>query len=391
VKNHYELFLNGPARVLAKNWRIFIMVQSFTRVIIHIDLDYFFAQIEEKDRPEYKDKPVVVCVYSGRTEDSGAVSTANYVARRFGVRSGMPIAWAKRVLKEKDAIFLPVNHDKYETVSDEIMELLRDYGQRFEQVSIDEAFIDVTERVRGDYHAAENLAKEIKDMILGRVGLTCSIGVGPNKLVSKIAANIVKPNGLTVVPPEIVIGFLRPLPVGRLFGVGRKTEKIMIEKGLKTIGELAEYPVDSLIHIFGKTLGTYFHEAAYGIDESEVQERGTPKSLSRITTLKIDTREPETILPVLESLSKAVSKRAEAEGLAYRTVALTVVAQDMSVHSKSTTLEDATVGVDIITKSVRRLFEEYLKESTLNLRRVGVRVSALSLVAGQKTLSSYLG
>jgi len=367
------------------------MAQPSGRVVIHVDLDYFFAQIEEKEHPEYKDKPVVICVYSGRTEDSGAVSTANYVARRFGIRSGMPIAWAKRLLKEEDTLFLPVNLDKYRVVSDEIMDLLRTYGNKFEQESIDEAFLEVTERVGGDYRGAEKLAKEIKDAILRRTGLTCSVGVGPNKLVAKIAANQVKPDGQTVVLPEVVKEFLRPLPVGRLFGVGRKTEKIMVEKGLKTIGDLADHPVEDLVHTFGEASGTYFHEAANGIDESEVQERGSPKSLSRIATLKADTRDPAALLPVVEGLCGALARRSEVEKLAYRTVSLVAVAEDMSIHSRSMSLEGATTGKDVMVKAVGRLLEDYLRGSTLNLRRVGVRISNLSPVVGQKSLSAYLG
>jgi len=367
------------------------MAQPSGRVVIHVDFDYFFAQIEEREQPEYKGKSVVVCVYSGRTEDSGAVSTANYVARRFGVRSGMPIVWAKRILKEEDAVFLPVNLVKYREISDEIMDLLRTYGDSFEQVSIDEAFLEVTKRVGGDYVAAEKLAGEIKDAILRRTGLTCSVGVGPNKLIAKIAANQVKPDGLTVVPSETVNEFLRLLPVGRLYGVGRKTEKIMVEKGLKTIGDLADHPVDDLVHTFGKTLGLYFHEAANGIDESEVQERGPPKSLSRIATLKKDTREPEALLPVLIELCEALIRRIEVEGLAYRTVSLVTISEDMAMRSKSLTLEDATTDKDVLLRTVKSLLGDYLRESTLNLRRIGVRVSSLSPLAGQRRLSSYMG
>jgi len=367
------------------------MAQSSGRIVIHVDLDYFFAQIEEREHPEYKEKPVVVCVYSGRTEDSGAVSTANYVARKFGVRSGMPIAWAKRALKDRDAVFLPVNPAKYQAISSRIMELLRAHGEKFEQVSIDEAFLEVTERVRGDYRSAENLAKEIKDSIRRQEGLTCSVGVGPNKLVAKIAANQVKPDGLTIVVPEAVKEFLRPLPVGRLFGVGRKTEKVMIEKGLKTIGDLAAHPLDDLIRTFGKTLGAYFHEAANGIDESEVQERGQPKSLSRIATLKKDTRELEALLQVLDELCEALARRSEVAKLAYRTVSLVVVTAEMSMHSKSLTLDDAAIGKVVLMRAVRRLLEDYLTESVLNLRRVGVRISNLSPIVGQRSLISYMG
>ena len=360
------------------------------RVVLHIDLDYFYAQVEETENPEYKGKPVVVCVYSGRTHDSGAVSTANYVARRFGVKSGIPISWAKRMLRETDAIFIPVDLAKYRAISDRIMNLLRAYGDEFEQVSIDEAFLEVTQRIQGDYASAEKLAEEVKEAIRRETGLTCSVGVGPNKLVSKIAANKAKPDGLTVVTPASVVEFLNPLPIGRLYGVGRKTESLLTAKGLKTIGELASYPVNELIRTFGKTLGNYFHKAANGIDESEVQERGPPKSISHIVTLKKDTRDPEALITVLAEIAKVLIARIQSNRMAFRTVGITVIADDMSIHSRSTSLEEATVDTEILLRTGGSLLKEYLEGSTLNVRRLGLRASTLTSLAGQKSLRAYL-
>ena len=360
------------------------------RVVLHIDLDYFYAQVEETENPEYKGKPVVVCVYSGRTHDSGAVSTANYVARRFGVKSGMPISWAKRMLREKDAIFIPVDLAKYRAISDRIMNLLRAYGDEFEQVSIDEAFLEVTQRIQGDYASAEKLAEEVKEAIRRETGLTCSVGVGPNKLVSKIAANKAKPDGLTVVTPASVVEFLNPLPIGRLYGVGRKTESLLTAKGLKTIGELASYPVNELIRTFGKTLGNYFHKAANGIDESEVQERGPPKSISHIVTLKKDTRDPEALITVLAEIAKVLIARIQSNRMAFRTVGITVISDDMAIHSRSISLEEATVDTEILLRTGESLLREYLKGSTLNVRRLGLRASTLTSLAGQKSLRAYL-
>jgi len=361
------------------------------RIVLHIDLDYFYAQIEETENPEYKGKPVVVCVYSGRTDDSGAVSTANYVARRFGVKSGMPISWAKRTLRETDAIFLPVDLAKYRTVSDRIMDLLRAYGDEFEQVSIDEAYLEATQRVQRDYASAEKLAREVKEAILRETGLTCSIGVGPNKLISKIAANMVKPDGLSVVAPDSVEEFLKPLPLARLYGVGRKTESIFTAKGLKTIGDLANYPLNELINTFGKTIGTYFHKAANGIDESEVQERGPPKSISHIITLKKDTRDPGVLIPVLAEIAKVLFARIQSKRMAVRTVGIIVIADDMSIHSRSASLEEATTESEILLKTGERLLEEYLKKSTVDVRRLGLRASTLTSLSGQRSLSAYLG
>ena len=155
-----------------------------------VDLDYFFAQCEERRNPSIKGKPVVVCVYSGRTKDSGAVSTANYEARKYGVKSGIPISLAKKKLKDVDAVFLPVDKEFYKEISDSIMQILRRYADYFEQVSVDEAFLDVTQKTKANYQQAKQLAATIKDDVLTQQRLTCSIGIGPNKLVAKIAADM---------------------------------------------------------------------------------------------------------------------------------------------------------------------------------------------------------
>ena len=204
-----------------------------------VDLDYFFAQCEELRNPSLKEKPVVICVYSGRTADSGAVSTANYIAREYGVRSGMPIYLAKKKLENVDAAFLPVDDHYYEEVSRRVMAVLKGFGDEFEQMGIDEAFLDDSMRTRGSFHDAEELAKTIKNELLNQERLTCSIGVGPNKLIAKMAADEKKPNGLTVISPEHVHGFLEPLPVNRLIGVGTKTLEKMKSMQINTIGDLA--------------------------------------------------------------------------------------------------------------------------------------------------------
>ena len=361
------------------------------RIIVHVDLDYFFAQIEELEHPEYRGKPVVVCVYSGRTDESGAVSTANYVARQFGVRSGMPISWAKRALKSQEAVFLPVNREKYDIVSDQIMDILRVFGDIFEQVSVDEAYLDVSEKLRGDFERAERLGREIKDSIREKVGLTCSVGIGPNKLVAKIAANIVKPDSLTIVLPSSVNDFLRPLPIGRLYGVGKKTEKILTDRGLKTVGDLADQPVDQLSEIFGRTLGNYFHESANGIDRSEVKERGLPKSLSRITTLKSDTRKMDELRPILEILCDDLIQKTNTYGIAFRSAGIIAITTDMSVQSRSLSLDEPVTEKKVLLESVQRLLEDYLRESRQDLRRIGVRISTFSPSAAQKSISSYFG
>jgi len=340
-----------------------------------VDLDYFFAQCEEKRNPSLKDKSVVVCVYSGRTEDSGAVSTANYVARKFGVKSGIPISLAKKKLKKKDAVFLPVDHKFYEENSEKIMKILRNHADRFEQIGIDEAYLDVSEKVKRSFEEAEELAQKIKKEVKAEQKLTCSIGIGPNKLVAKIAADIQKPNGLTVVEPKRVESFLCPLPVSRLIGVGRKTKKKMEAMGIKTIGDLAKYNIQKLIEVFGKNLGTYFHNASIGIDDEPVQERGEVESMSRISTLKEDTRDLKVVLEKTDQLCDEVYSKLVQRGLSFKSVGIVAVMTDMSIRSRSKTFESPTNELEVFKKTVEGLFEKFLNESELQARRVGVKVS----------------
>jgi DNA polymerase IV (DinB-like DNA polymerase) len=357
-----------------------------------VDLDYFYAQCEERRNPALKGKPVVVCVYSGRTEDSGAVSTANYVARAYGVKSGIPISLAKTRLKGVDAVFLPVDKEFYGEVSDQIMEILRVYADRFEQVSIDEAYLDGTNKTVVSYQKAKQLASRIKHDIYVQQKLTCSVGVGPNKLVAKIAADIKKPDGLTVVPPENVRSFLAPLPVRSLLGVGKKYEQRLESLHMKTVGQLANFDVQHLIDVFGKHLGTYFHNASLGIDDNPVQERTEPESLSRIATLKEDTNDLDPILEQAYRLCDSVYGKLLAQKLVFRSVSIYVVANDLSTHSRSKTFETPTSELPIFKNTVQELFEKFLNETDIQARRVGVRLSSLSPVAAeQKQLTSFFG
>ena len=340
-----------------------------------VDLDYFFAQCEERRNPSLKDKPVVVCVYSGRTEDSGAVSTANYIARKYGVKSGIPISLAKKKLKKKDAVFLPVDHEFYEEVSEKIMRILRSHADRFEQVGIDEAYLDVSQKVNGNFETAKELAQKIKKEVKVQQKLTCSIGIGPNKLVAKIAADIQKPDGLTIIKPEQVESFLSPLQVSRLIGVGRKTKKKMQTLGIRTIGDLANYDVQRLIEVFGKKLGTYFHNASIGIDDEPVQERGEVESISRISTLKEDTRDLEAILERTNQLCDEVHAKLMQRGFSFKSVGIVAVMTDMSIRSRSKTFESPANELEVLKKTVKELFERFLNESELEVRRVGVKVS----------------
>jgi len=349
-----------------------------SRVVMLVDFDYFFAQCEELRNPTIKDKPVVVGVYSGRTADSGAVSTSNYIARKYAVKSGMPLFLAKRKLEGTEAVFLPVDHEYYEEISDRIMQILRGYATNLEQVSVDEAYLDVTAQVQGNFERAKDYAQRIKTEVKSQVGISFSVGVGPNKLVAKIACDSQKPDGLTIVKPEEAKSFLAPLAVDRLLGVGKKTSTVMESLGIKTVADLAAFDVQRLVAIWGKILGVYFHNAANAIDNEPVQEQGEAESISRIGTLKQDSRDLAFILQKTEELAEDVAKDVSVRNLSFRQVAIYVVLTDLSSKSRSVTLEQPAKDKETIDKNVRDLFEKFLSETPLEIRRVGVKVSGFS-------------
>jgi DNA polymerase IV (DinB-like DNA polymerase) len=343
-----------------------------------VDLDYFFAQCEELRNPLLKERPVVICVFSGRSEDSGAVSTANYVARKYGVKSGMPIFLAKKRLEDVDAAFLPVDDQFYEEVSQRVMELLKGFADEFEQVGIDEAFLDVSKRTQADFRNGEELARKIKRGLFSQEKLTCSVGVGPNKLIAKIAADEKKPDGLTVINPDQVVGFLDPLPVNRMIGVGTKTLERMKILSINTIGDLARYDIQKLIAVFGKTLGVYFHNSSLGVDNEVVQEKGEAESISRIATLKQDTRDVSVIMNDAIELCKDLYDRVVKEKLVFKTVGIIAITSDMNVRSRSKTLDSPSDSLGLMEETVQELFLSFLDESEIDLRRVGVKLSNLS-------------
>ena len=363
------------------------------RVVMLVDLDYFYAQCEELRHPELRDKPVVVGMYSGRTSDSGAVATSNYSARKNGVKSGLPLFLAIKRLEGKDAVFLPVDYDYYQGISDRIMSVLRGYADVFEQVSIDEAYMDVTQRGNGNFEEAAAIAQEMKSAVKQQVGVTCSVGIGPNKLVAKIASEQHKPDGITIIKPEEAKPFLSPLPVDKLLGVGKKTAEKMEAIGIKNIEDLARYDIQKLIALFGRTLGLYFHNAANGIDNDPVQESGEAESISRIGTLKENTRDLNFILQKTDQLIEEIHKELTQKNLSYKQVAIAAVMTNLTTKSRSLTLDKPAKDKETIQRATHELFEKFLNEpDPLEIRRVGVKVGHFSKEERQqKLLTSFFG
>ena len=358
---------------------------------MQLDLDAFYAQCEENANPSFKGKPVVVCVYSGRTEDSGAVSTANYEARRYGVKAGIPIARAKKLLGAVDAAFVSMNHPYYEQVSERIMEILRIQADVFEQTSIDEAFLDVSRRTALSFDSARDAALEIKKQLFTQEKVTAAIGIGPNKVIAKIASDESKPDGLTVVGPEEVTTFLSRLPVSRIPGVGKKAEEKLAHLSVSTIPQLSSLNPTALVETFGKSLGAYLYRASKGEDEDPVREREQPTQLSRIATLKQNTRRVEETFELLTELAKSVSDKLKDQGMSCKSIAIIAILTDLSIHSRSRMLESPSSDGRLIETVAKQLTQEFLQsDPEAMLRRLGVKASGLTKQAGQTNMSKFL-
>ncbi|MCH6571011.1 MAG: DNA polymerase IV [Thaumarchaeota archaeon] len=360
------------------------------RIIFHIDFDYFYAQCEEIRAPELKTKPVAVCVYSDRGGDSGAIATANYMARKFGVKSGMPIRFAKKRLEERpDTVFLPTDFDYYSDMSEKAMKIIEKYADVFEYVGKDEAYLDVSEKTEGSFEKAGHLAQQIKNTIREKVKLTSSIGISPNKLVSKIASDFKKPDGLTIVPPEKVEAFLDPLKIRDIPGIGKKTEEKFSEMKLETISDLKKLDVFSLNQQFGRKGGAYIYNSARGIYDEPVIPRSPNIQYSKIVTLKKDSKDFDFLSENLDELCKEVQEIIRSKDLMFKSVGIQFVQSDLSNKTKSRMLRNPTSSLDELMKTAKQLLKEVLEDQTIDVRRLGVKVSELSEMKGQSNIDSY--
>jgi len=359
-------------------------------VVFHIDFDYFYAQCEEVRSPELKTKPVCVCVFSDRGGDSGAIATANYTARKYGVKSGIPIAFARKRLEErKDAVFLPVDFEYYTEMSEKAMEIMKEYADIFEYVGRDEAYLDVTSRIEGDFVKASHLAQQIKNSIRDKIKLSCSIGISQNKLISKIASNFQKPDGLTIVSPERVEIFLEQLKIRAIPGIGGKTEKIFSEMNLETIQDLMKLDVFTLNNKFGRKSGTYIYNAIRGIDNEPVKEKEGRIQYSKIMTLKKDSKDPQFLLENIRELCKEVHTVVRKNNQMFKSVGIHFVQSDLSNKSKSKMLRNPTTSLEELQKNVGQLLTDALENQTITIRRMGVKVAELSEVQGQSDITNY--
>jgi DNA polymerase IV (archaeal DinB-like DNA polymerase) len=342
------------------------------RVILHVDLDAFFPSVEVREHPEFKDKPVVVGADPKEGKGRGVVSSASYEARKFGIKSAMPISRAWKLCPE--GIYLRPHFDLYINASNSIMKILKSHADKFEQAGIDEAYLDISSRAK-DFDDAKEFAEKLMEEVLDKEELTCSIGVAPNKLVAKIASDFKKPYGLTVVKEEDVKEFLFPMDIRKVPGVGPKTERILKEENIETIRDLASVKPEMLARLFG-AWGARLHEFANGIDSSEVVEDYETKSIGRDTTFETDADDEEQILHVLDELAEEVHEDMIANGFKFKTITVRVRYQHFDTHTRSKSLLFPTNDLDILRNNAKRLIAPFLHRNK-KVRLIGVRVSNL--------------
>jgi DNA polymerase IV (DinB-like DNA polymerase) len=360
------------------------------RIVLHVDFDYFYAQCEEIRNPNLRTKPVAVCIFSDRGGDSGAIATANYIARRYGVKSGMPIKFAKARLKQiSDATFLPADFPYYSDISEKSMEIMKNYADVFEYVGKDEAYLDVTKRTQNNFKNASHLAQQIKNQIRTEIKMTCSIGVSVNKLISKIASSHKKPDGLTVVEPQNVESFLSPLKVSDIPGIGKVTEEKLHEINLNTVEELRKVDIFTLNKMFGRKISLYIYNAARGTDEEIVAERQPTIQYSRIITLKEDSKELGFLANSLDEICSDVYETVVKNKKMFKSVGIQFVQSDLSSKTKSRMLKNPTFSIEELKKTAHQLLEEALVDQTLSVRRLGVKISELSDLEGQSSLTNF--
>ena len=359
------------------------------KLIFHVDMDSFFSAVEVRENPELSGLPVIVGGPKAGEEKAvegpdkrirGVVSTCSYEAREYGVHSAMPISQACKLCP--DAKFLPVNMPLYKRVSRELMGILRKHADKIEQVSIDEAFLDVSTKVH-DWNSAREYARMIKREILEKEGLTCSVGIAPNKTIAKIASDFVKPDGLTVVEEENAREFLTPLPVKKIPGVGPKTEEMLRQMGIEQVGQLASCDVQKLVSKLGK-YGKRLHLIANGIDESEVEEEWERKSLSRERTFAEDTRDASVLNDSVDELAEEVYNAIKREGFVFKTVSIKVKFEDFVICTRAKTLKSFHSELSMLKKAAKELMAEFSagkgNGKGKRIRLVGVRVSNLGVV-----------
>jgi DNA polymerase-4 len=356
-------------------------MNSVSRIILHVDMDAFFAAIEQLDHPELRGCPVIV---GALPEERGVVATCSYEARRFGVRSAMPSAAAARLCPE--GIFMPTRHERYSEVSDQIMAIFRELTPQVEPVSVDEAFLDIS-GVPGGLADPVAVARDLKHRIRERTGLTASVGVAPNKFLAKLASDMQKPDGLTLVPfgPEEIRAFLAPLPVGRIWGVGARTAEELGRHGLRHIGQIQQLAPETLARYCGPTFGPRLWQLARGIDDRPVEaDPREEKSISNEETFATDIADPERLRAELIPLVEKVARRLRQVGRQARTIQIKLRFSDFRTITRQQSLPSPTDSDRVLLAAALALFARQSLPQPIRL--IGFGVSGLLEQGMENTL-----
>ena len=350
------------------------------RIILHVDMDAFFAAIEQREHPEYAGKPLIVGADPKAGQGRGVGSTCSYEARKYGVHSAMPISQAYRQCPH--GIYVPPNGHLYTQVSKEIFALFYEFTDLVEPISIDEAFLDITGSI-GLFGSIREIGIQLKERIRKSQRLTGSVGIAPNKFIAKVASDIEKPDGLVVVKKDQVHEFLDKLPVFRLWGAGKKTIQKLEYYGLRTIGDIRRFPRDLLEKHFGKA-GEHFYLLANGIDDRPVVPAHDAKSVSNEHTFDVDVNDLDTMQNTLFRLSEKVAYRLRDQNLKGRTIHLKLRYQGFETTTRNLTISEPTNNTEIIFKTISELFHKFYQPRR-KVRLLGVGVSGFG-----KKLSNQL-
>ena len=349
------------------------MRRGDARAILHVDMDAFYASVEERDHPELKGKPLIVGGTSGR----GVVAAANYVVRRFGVRSAMPMGEALRRCPE--AICVSPRMARYKEVSEQVFEIFHEFTPLVEGLSLDEAFLDVTasQQLLG---SAESIGGEIRRRIVGRTGLTASVGVAPNKLLAKIASDLNKPDGMCRIDADNVHDILDALPIEKLFGIGPKSVPAAHAAGIRSFGDLRKAGDEVLWRAFGNH-GRSMRERAAGLDDRPVEPNREEKTISAEETYATDVRGTPQLIAQLVHLADRATSRLRAHQLAAGTVNVKIRRADFTTYTRQRSLGAATQDTGVVSAAARTLLEEWLaSQPGAAVRLLGVGVSNLQTI-----------
>jgi nucleotidyltransferase/DNA polymerase involved in DNA repair len=338
------------------------------RVILHVDMDAFYASIEQLDDPSLKGRPVIVGADPRQGSGRGVVAACSYEARKFGVHSALPIGRAWKLCP--GGVYVRPRMDRYVEVSHEVMEVLRRFTNLVEPLSIDEAFLDVTGST-ALFGAPIQIARAIKKQIREATGLTASAGVGPNKFLAKIASDLKKPDGLVVVAPDGIEAFLGDLPISRLWGVGPKTEARLHEIGLLTIGAVRARKQEELTQTLGPGLGAHLYQLARGQDDRPVVPNWEPKSVSNETTFEEDTRDRELLVRTIRKLAESVGRRLRRDNYRARKVTLKIRFEPFETHTRQVSVKRPVDGDEEIIRLALSLFDQFSLDRRIRLIGVG--------------------